>query len=87
MDTYSIRAVTYCFHIFDASSSVTRLGNFWKVLATKFIAKEAQMIYNFLGYFEKPHYYEKTVLATFGATFGKNWATFYSICSHWLQVK
>ena len=41
------------------------------------------MVGNFLGYFEKPHFYVKTALATFKATFGKNWATFYSnIWSH-----
>ena len=47
---------------------MTRLDYF---LATKFLAKEAQMIGNFLGYFEKPHSYVKTALATFCATFGK----------------
>jgi len=36
------------------------LGDFRKFLATKFIAKEAQMIGNFLGNFEKPHSYVKT---------------------------
>ena len=41
------------------------------------------MIGNCLGYFEKPHSYVKTSLASLGATFGKNWATFYSdIWSH-----
>ena len=34
--------------------SVTRLGDFWKFLATKFLAKEVQIIGKFLGYFEKP---------------------------------
>ena len=29
--------------------SVTRLGNFWKFLATIFVTKVAQMIWNFLG--------------------------------------
>ena len=33
--------------------SVTRLGDFWKFLGTKILAKEAQMIGNFLGYIEK----------------------------------
>ena len=36
-----------------------------KVLARIFLAKEAQMIGNFLGYFEKPAF------STFWATFGK----------------
>ena len=58
-------------------SSVARLDDFWKLSATKFLAKEAQMIGNFLGYFEKPHsYVKKNTLATSWATFGKNWATF-----------
>ena len=35
--------------------SVTRLGDFLKFLATKILPKEAQMIGNFLGYFENPH--------------------------------
>ena len=33
--------------------SVTRLGDFWKFLSTKFLAKEVQIICKFLGYFEK----------------------------------
>ena len=40
-------------------------------LAAKLLAKEVQMIGNFLGYFEKPHSFAKTSLATFRATFGK----------------
>ena len=47
----------------------------WAIFES-YLAKEAQMIGNFLGYFEKPHSYVKTALATFWATFGKNWATF-----------
>ena len=53
------------------TSSVTRLGDFCKFLATKFIVKEAQLIDNFLGYFEKPHSYVKTQSANFWATFAK----------------
>ena len=37
--------------------SVTRLGDFRKFLVTKFLTKVAQIICNFLGYFEKPHYH------------------------------
>ena len=55
----------------SGKSSVTRLGDFLKFLAIKFVAKESQMIGNVLGYFEKPHSYVKTVLATFWATFAK----------------
>ena len=51
--------------------SVTRLGNFFKLLARKFLAKEAQMIVNFLDYFEKTHSWVKTALSTFWSTFGK----------------
>ena len=70
-------------------SSVTRLGDFFeKKLATKFLVKEAQMIGNFLGSFEKPHSYVKTALANFWATYVKNWAPFNSnIWSHWLSAK
>ena len=32
--------------------SVTKLGDFWKFLVTKFLSKVAQIICNFLGYFE-----------------------------------
>ena len=45
---------------------VTRLANFLKILATKFLAKEAQMVGNFLGLFEKPLSYVKTALPNFG---------------------
>ena len=38
---------------------MARLGDFRKLLATKFLAKEAQMIGKFLGYFEKPYSYVK----------------------------
>ena len=45
--------------------SVTRLGDFWKFLVTKFGTKEAQKIANILGYFVKPHLYVKNVVAIF----------------------
>ena len=61
-------------------SSVTRLDDFWKFLATKFLAKEAQLIANFLGYFEKPHSYLKTTFAIFLGYFWKN--TGYFILQH-----
>ena len=44
--------------------SVTRLDDFLKFLVTKFPTKVTQIISNFLGYFEKPHSYVKTALAT-----------------------
>ena len=59
-----------------------QIGRVLKFLETTFLAKEAQMIGNFLGYFEKPHSYVKTALATFWATFGKNWTTFSPTSGH-----
>ena len=65
-------------------NSVTRLGDFWKFLETKFIVKEAQMIGNFMGYFQKPYSYLKTALATFCATLGKplHWLLFTPTFGH-----
>ena len=62
--------------------SVTRLGDFWKLVATKSLTKVAQIIGNFLGYFEKTHSYVKTAVATFWATFGIIWATFFPTSVH-----
>ena len=39
--------------IWDATGCVTRSGYFWKFLATKFLAKEAQMNVQLLGLFWK----------------------------------
>ena len=50
--------------------SVTRLDDFLKFLVTKFPKKVTQIISNFLGYFEKPHSYVKTALATSWKIFG-----------------
>ena len=62
-------------------SSVSRFGDFWKVLATKFLANDWQLF----GLFGKNSLLCKTALATFWTTFGKIWATFYSnIWAHWL---
>ena len=60
-------------------SSVTRLGYFLKFLKTTFLTKVAQIVGNFLGYFDilQP-------ASTFWATFGNILDTFYSnIWSHW----
>ena len=68
-------------------SSVTRLGGFWNFLATNFITKVAQMFGDFLGSCEIHCFLRQTGDATFWATFGKSWATFYfSIWSHWLRL-
>ena len=70
--------------VMQVGDSVTRLGNFWKFSATKFLTKVAQMIGNFFGNVEKPHSNVKTAVDTFWATFGNISATFYSnIWSHW----
>ena len=61
-----------------------QIGRFWKLLVTKFLSKVAQIIGNFLGYFEKSHSFVKNYAATSWVTFGNFWATFYSnIWSHW----
>ena len=45
---------------------MTRLGNFLKFLGTKFQAKVAEMIGNFLGNSEKPQSYPKILVLLFG---------------------
>ena len=50
-----------CFFV----SSVTRLGDFWKFLATKFVAKVAQTIGNILGNVEKPYSHVKNCCCYF----------------------
>ena len=50
-----------------------QIGRFLKFLVTKFLTKVAQIISNFLGFFEQPHSYVKTDVATswvFSETFG-----------------
>ena len=57
---------------------------FFKFLVNKFLSKVAQIISNFLGYFEKPYSYIKTAVATSRVTFGNILAAFCSnIWSHW----
>ena len=48
-----------------SSSSVTRLASFWNFWVTHFVAKDAQLFNDFLGYFEKITCSEKAVVATF----------------------
>ena len=63
--------------------SVTRLGDFWNFFVTNFITKAAQMFGDFLVSCENHHLLSKIGKATFWATFGKTWATFYfNIWSH-----
>ena len=69
-------------------NSVTRLGNFWKFLATDFLRKVSQLFNNFRGYFENIILKVKTAVSTFWATFVEIWVTFYSnIWSHWFTVR
>ena len=68
----TIRDVNNTFQIFHFSS-VTRLGDFLKFLATIFHAKVAQIIGDVLGYFEKRHFKVTAVVANIWAlceTFG-----------------
>ena len=47
---------------------------FLKFLVTNNLQKVAKMYKDFLGLSEKHHFYVKTAIATFGATFGNIWA-------------
>ena len=61
------------------------MGDFSKLLATNFLTKVAQILGDFLGYFEKPHFKVKTALTTIWATLGNSWAAFYYyVWSHYL---
>ena len=51
---------------------MARLGYFSKFLATAFSSKIAQILGDFLGYFEKCHFKIKTAVATIWAT----WETY-----------
>ena len=63
-------------------ASVTSLGIFWKILATHFLTKIAQIFGDIVDYCEKWHFQNETALATFV----ENLATLYSnILSHWPQ--
>ena len=48
-----------------------RLGNFWKVLSTKFLTKVAQIFCDFCGYFEEEDMFCKTTVDTYWTTFRK----------------
>ena len=51
-------------------TSVTRLGDLLIISETKKSAKVAQMIGNFLGYFEKPHSYVSIAASYFWGKLG-----------------
>ena len=53
-------------------------------MATNLLTKVAQNFGYCLSYFVKHQFLNKTIVATFGITFWKYWATFYcNIWSHW----
>ena len=58
------------------------IGQFLKFSAIKFRSKVAQIISNFLGYFEKPHSYIKTAVATSRVTFGNILVAFAPTSGH-----
>ena len=65
-------------------TSVTRLGDFWKFLGTKFLAKVAQIFSNNVGLCWKMELFTLNWCGYFLAIFCRNWATFYfNIWSHW----
>ena len=65
------------------SSSVTRLGDFWKLILSRFLLKFAQIDGDFLGSSKTSTLQVKTTVATFG----KVWATFnLNIWSHCSRV-
>ena len=69
-------------------SSETRLGDLFKFYVTNFLSKIAQILGDFLGYFEKDHFLLNTALDPFGARFRKNSATFLSnFRSHWTNER
>ena len=75
--------------IIDHVNSVSRFVDFWKILTTHYLTKDAQM-----GYFWAMAISENTTLkgetevATLWATFGNIWVTFHSISwSHRLWIR
>ena len=44
------------FVIFAVRASVTRLGDFWKILVANYITKIAKIFRNILDLFEKSHF-------------------------------
>ena len=50
---------------------VTRLGDFWKFLAKKFLSKVAQIFGNLLGYSEKHYFVSKNCCGSFSPLLGK----------------
>ena len=65
------------------ANSVTRLGDFWKVMVTDFLTKVAKTYDDFFDYRGNHHTLVKTTVAPFGQLFGHLGLLF---ISHWLQV-
>ena len=65
---------SFCFFFL---TSVTRLGDFSKLLSTNFYIKDAQMFSSHFGYFEIHRFWSNYCIGYFFATFGNIWATFY----------
>ena len=59
-------------------TSVTRLGDFWKLMPTNFLTKVAQIFGNFLGYCEKHYSVSKNCCGSFLDIVWEIWATFFS---------
>ena len=80
-----IRSTKTSYFSSDVHNSVTRLDDFWKFLVTKCSTKVAQMLGNYLGYFEKQLNLSKKCWGYILSAFEKFLATFYSnIWSHTL---
>ena len=65
--------------------NVTRLGDFWKFLATKFLAKKPNE-WQLFGDFEKPHSYEKLHWLLFRQLLEKIGLLFTSTSGHTLSL-
>ena len=66
----------------EGAISVTRLGAFWKFLATYFLTKVAQIIGYYLGYCGKQYCLSKKCCGSFLDIVWKIWATFIPTSGH-----
>ena len=67
---------------FDHDGKCDQIGRLLKVLSGNLFSNSSSNS-SLWGYYENLASYTKTVVATFGATFGKVWATFcFNIWSH-----
>ena len=69
---------------FEPTISVTRLGDFFKLLVINLTNKVAQIFGSVLGYFRTHHFSLKPAVETFWATFEMIWDTqiYSNIWSH-----